>query len=136
MKTENILYNVLTMLGRPPIKNAPLFGQRLAMLRKGKGLTQTKLAKQLHITQKMIDYYERRAVNPSIEFVQSVAEVLDVSVGEILGHQPKRGQLTRHRPGPPSKLAHRLEQLQHLPHKDQEFVVKFLDTILEKAIRT
>jgi len=132
MKLENIIYNVCMMAGRPPTREAPLFGQKLALFRKRKGLTQTELAKELHTTQKMVDYYERRAINPSIEFVRSVAETLGISVDEILGHTPK---LTRNRPGPPSKLAHRLEQLQHLPHKDQEFVIQFLDTILEKAVR-
>jgi len=130
MKTENVPYNDFTMAGRPPIREAPFFGQKLAMFRKEKGLTQTELAKKLHTTQKMIDYYERRAINPSVEFVRSVAETLGISVDEILGHTSK---LIRNRPGPPSKLARRLEQLQHLPHKDQEFVMQFLDTVLERV---
>ncbi len=125
-------YNDLTMAGRPPLKEAPHFGQQLTMFRKSKGLTQADLAQQLHTTQKMIDYYERRAINPSVNFVRRAAEVLGFSVDELLGHSPK---VMRGRPGPPSKLELYLEQLRHLPRKDQKFVTQFLDTYLEKAVR-
>lgn len=118
------------MAGRPTTKEAPLFGQRLAALRKAKGLTQIQFAARLDTTQKMVDYYERRAVNPSLDFMQRAAEILDVSVAELLGSEPKR---SRSKPGPPSQLQLRIERIKHLPRKDQEFIIKFLDTVLEKA---
>jgi transcriptional regulator with XRE-family HTH domain len=52
---------------RPPTKQAPLFGQRLSALRKTKGLTQRELADLLETTRQMVDYYERRAVNPALK---------------------------------------------------------------------
>src|SRR5262249_41547057 len=70
-------------------KEAPIFGQRLAALRRAKGLSQTQLADLLDTTRKMIDYYERRAGNPSLDFIQRVAEALDVSVAELLGSEAK-----------------------------------------------
>jgi len=118
------------MAGRPTTKEAPLFGQRLAALRKAKGLTQIQFAARLDTTQKMVDYYERRAVNPSLDFMQRAAEILDISVAELLGSEPKR---SRSKPGPPSQLQLRIERIKHLPRKDQEFIIKFLDTVLEKA---
>jgi hypothetical protein len=54
----------------------------------------------------MVDYYERRAVNPSPDFMQRAAEILDVSG---------------------------IERIKRLPRKDEEFIIKFLDTVLEKA---
>jgi DNA-binding XRE family transcriptional regulator len=63
-------YNADVMADRPPTKEAPIFGQRLAALRRAKGLSQTQLAELLDITRKMIDYYERRAGNPSLDFIQ------------------------------------------------------------------
>ncbi|MBI3941248.1 MAG: helix-turn-helix transcriptional regulator [Acidobacteria bacterium] len=126
-------YNQDVMAGRPPTRDAPLFGQRLAALRRSRGWSQTQLAQRLTTTRKMIDYYERRAINPSLEFIQRAATVLEVSVAELVGSQTKPA---RGRPGPPPQLALRFEQVRRLPRKDQEFVIKFLDTMLEKAGRS
>jgi transcriptional regulator with XRE-family HTH domain len=50
----------------------------------------------------MIDYYERRANNPSVEFVRLAARVLGVSMTELLGEevQIKRARKT----GPTGKV--------------------------------
>jgi hypothetical protein len=58
---------------------------------------------------------------------------LEVSVGDLAGSDTKP---SRSRPGPTPQLALRLEQIQNLPRKEQLFVLKFLDTILEKAGRS
>ena len=123
-------YNADVMAGRPATREAPIFGQRLAALRRAKGLSQTQLAELLDTTRKMIDYYERRAGNPSLDFIQRAAEALDVSVAELLGSEPnsKRGK-----PGPTPQLQLRFEQIRRLPRKEQEFVIRFIDTVLEKA---
>ena len=118
------------MAGRPPTKEAPVFGQSLASFRRAKGWSQSQLAEMLDTTRKMIDYYERRAINPSLDFIQRAAEVLDVSVGELLGSQPRR---SRSKPGPPSQLEVRFDKIKRLPRKEQEFVIKFLDTVLDRA---
>jgi len=81
----------------------------------------------------VIDYYERRAVNPSIAFIQRAADVLDIPVAELVDGESKRA---RGRPGPTPQLALRLEQIRHLPRKQQEFVIRLLDTVLEQAGRS
>jgi len=63
--------------GRPPLKEAPPFGRRLRVARLAKGWSQAELAAHLDISLKMIDYYERRATNPSIEFVRRAADARD-----------------------------------------------------------
>lgn len=88
---------------------------------------------QFHLietTRKMIDYYERRAGNPSLDFIQRAAEALDVCVAELLGSEPnsKKGK-----PGPPPHLQPRFDQIRRLPRKEQEFVIRLIDTVLEKA---
>ncbi len=124
------LYNHDVMAGRPPSKEAPIFGQRLAAARKNRGLSQAKLAEKLHTTQKVIDYYERRAVNPSISFIQKAAEALEVPVAELVGDVFKA---ERSRPGPTPRLALRMERIRRLPRKQQEFVIRLIDTVLEQA---
>ena len=127
---KNRLYNFPAMAGRPASKQAPPFGQRLSAFRKKRGLTQTALAERLGITQKMVDYYERRAVNPSLALIERAADTLEVSVAELLGSEP---QTVRRKPGPASQLELRIERIKRLPRKDQEFVLRFLDTVLERA---
>jgi hypothetical protein len=39
----------------------------------------------------------------------------------------------RGKPGPTPQLQLRFERIHRLPRKDQEFVIRFLDTVLEKA---
>jgi transcriptional regulator with XRE-family HTH domain len=118
------------MAGRPASKEAPPFGQRLTALRKSKGWTQSDLAERLGLTQKMVDYYERRATNPSLALLEQAAAALEVSVAELLGSEP---QTIRRKPGPASQLELRVARIQRLPRKEQEFVIRFLDTVLEKA---
>jgi len=130
LKTDS--YNLGAMAGRPPIKDAPLFGQRLAAARKSRGWSQTKLAEKLDTNQKVIDYYERRAANPSLVFIQRAAKVLEVSTVELVGNESNKA---RSRPGPPPALALRFEQIRKLPRKEQDFIIRFLDTVLEKTGR-
>ena len=99
MLDENRRYNLPTMAGRPATKAAPLFGQRLVALRRHKGWTQTQLAERLATTREMVDYYERRAPNPSLEVIQKLAEALEVSVPELLGVEMKAAH-KRRKPGP------------------------------------
>jgi transcriptional regulator with XRE-family HTH domain len=125
-------YNLGVMAGRPPIKDAPLFGQRLAAVRKSRGWSQIKLAEKLGTNQKVIDYYERRAANPSLAFIQKAAKVLEVSTVDLVGNESNN---PKSKPGPPPALALRFERIRQLPRKEQDFVIRFLDTVLERASR-
>ena len=73
---------------------------------------------------------ERRADNPSLEFIQHAARVLGVPAGELIGSELVK---TRNRPGSPSQLQVRIDKVKQLPRKEQEFVIKFLDTVLERS---
>jgi transcriptional regulator with XRE-family HTH domain len=127
------LYNLGVMAGRPPIKDAPLFGQRLAAVRKSCGWSQIKLAEKLGTNQKVIDYYERRAANPSLAFIRKAAKVLEVSTVDLVGNESNN---PKSKPGPPPALALRFERIRQLPRKEQDFVIRFLDTVLERAARS
>lgn len=123
-------YNAMAMAGRPPTTEAPAFGARLAAARARCGLTQRELAERIGVTREMIGYYERRAANPSVGFIERAAEALDVPVTELVGRAPSR---TRAKRGPVSVLDARIDEVKKLPRKEQEFVMKFLDTVIERA---
>ena len=69
------------------------------------------LAPRLDATREIIDYYERRAVNPSLTFIERAAEALEVTVAELVGAMPDRSA----RPGP--QLARRIEQIRCPPKR-------------------
>ena len=125
-----MVYDVDVMAGRPPTKNAPLFGQRLSAARKSKGWSQAKLAQRLKATRALIDYYERRSKNPTMDFVQRVAEVLEVPVTDLVNGN---GKETKKRPGPASKIEKQIEDIRKLPRTKQRFVSELLDTVLKTA---
>ena len=128
MSNENVMYTVDIMIGRPPVKDAPPFGQQLAFFRKRKGITQSELARAMGMTRKAIDYYERRATNPNLDFIQRAAKILDVPIAELLGEQPPS---ERHHPGPKSTLQRRLEEIQTLPRSKQNAILQVLDMALK-----
>ena len=125
---ESMVYDG-DMAGRPPTKDAPPFGERMAAARKARGLSQEALASKLATTRANIAYYERKAGNPTLEFIQRCAEVLAVSVSELMGEAAPAAK----RPGPASRLEKQVEQIRRLSRSDQQFVSKFLDQVLSKT---
>lgn len=114
--------------GRPATKPAPKFGQRMAAFRVAKGLSQQQLADELGMTRSRINYYERAALNPSMEVVEKVADFFGVTVGELLNDTSK----SRNKPGPPSQFAQLAERLEQLPRSHQKAVATMLEGYLKQ----
>jgi len=119
-------YNAAIMAGRPPSKSAPLFGQQLATARKAKGLSQEQFAKLLGTTRTAIDYYERRAINPSIDLIRRCADALGLAASEFFGDEtaPRKR-------GPKSELEQRLEVVAKLPRTKQRKILEVVDALLK-----
>jgi putative transcriptional regulator len=120
------------MAGRPATKPAPPFGQKLAALRKERGLTQAQLAALLGVSLEMVDYYERRAKNPSTETLKRVGDALNVDPAYFLGE--KRAE--RKKPGPPSMFEERIKEARRLPRRKQEQLVRMIDAFLDAERRS
>lgn len=114
--------------GRPAKKKAPAFGARLSALRKQAGLSQSEFADKVGITRAMIDYYERRATNPSADFIVKAAAVLGCTTDDVLGVAGKSAG----RAGRKSKLDRYMEQVKSLPKAEQQYVVKFLEQVVKR----
>lgn len=63
------------------------FGKRLATLRKELKLSQTDLAKSLSTSISVISRYEREEMLPSIATAKKLADLLNTSVGYLLGEE-------------------------------------------------
>ncbi len=125
-------YNADTMAGRPPQKDAPPFGQRLAAARKRKGLSQTELAARLNTTRGAIDYYERRATNPTLDVIQQVAEALEVSVTELLGEEAATVRAASRKAGPTGKVQKVFEDVSKLPRRQQEKIIQVVAALVSQ----
>lgn len=69
--------------------NTEHIGVLIARLRKEKGMTQQELAEQLGITDKAVSKWERNLSCPDIAILPQVAEILGVTVDDLLS-TPKR----------------------------------------------
>jgi transcriptional regulator with XRE-family HTH domain len=124
-------YNAADMAGRPPTKEAPLFGQRLALLRKEKGYSQEKLAAMLGTTRPNIAYYERSAKNPTLDFIQRCADALEVTVADLIG-DGEAAPAARKR-GPKSALESSYERVSNLPRSRQQEILKVVDALVAQS---
>ena len=118
-------------MGRPPQSAAPPFGQRLAAARERRGLSQQQLAERLGTTREMVGYYERRAKNPTLDFLERVADALNVPVAELTGRAAARP--ARKPPGPDPRLVRRLEEIRKLPKAKQKALLQVLDMALDSS---
>ena len=64
--------------------NKEKMGKFIAQLRKEKSMTQKDLAEQIHLTDKAVSKWERGLSFPDISMLEPLADILDVSVLELL----------------------------------------------------
>lgn len=103
-------------------------GARLAQARKDRGLTQVQLAEQLGVAQQTLAHYEVGRARVAADLLPVLADILDVSIDELLtGQAPGRRPGKR---GPASRLQQQIEAIAQLPKAKQRFVVEMLDTVL------
>lgn len=67
------------------MKKLTNFPQKLKELRKEKKLTQTELASKLNISQKSYSNWESGKVEPTLDNIIKLANILDVTVDYLLG---------------------------------------------------
>ncbi len=115
-------------------EGAQAIGQRLAAIRKAKGLTQIDVAKALDITQTLISKYERGDLLLHGELIAEFAGLLHVTTDVLLGVTHKRGaHPVSAVPIVDKTLARRLAQLQALPRRDRDALLRTLDAFLAKS---
>lgn len=103
-------------------------GERLARLRKARGLTQITFAARIGITQSLLSAYECNRLKLSAEMAIHVAQALRVSADELLGLKTAKGngqgQLSL-------KLTRRMLRIDQLPASEQQLLLKTIDRFLK-----
>ncbi len=64
-------------------------GETIATLRKQKGMTQNELAEKMNVTDKAVSKWERDLSCPDVNTISKLANILDVSVEELLKAKKK-----------------------------------------------
>lgn len=111
-------------------------GERLARIRKDKGLTQVELAEKMGIIQPVLSDYERGRLRPYAEMIARFALSLGVSADELLGLKAPRRD--RSREDPEARRLWKIFQLVvSLPEKDRRAVVRLVHSLVSaKQLRT
>lgn len=105
-------------------------GERLAQIRKEKGITQGELAERLGISQPMVSDYERGELRLHGELIIQLVKILDISADDLLGinTKPKSNKDIKNR-----RLYRRLATIDTLPKRDQEALLRTIDAFVTKA---
>lgn len=120
----------------PPLKLATdeTFGQRLARLRKERGLTQTELAEKIGIIQVLIADYERDKLRLNAEMICRLAKALGVSADILLGLKKTETDSVLVKNSALSlKLARRLQKIDQLPGAKQKALLQTIDIYLQAS---
>ena len=105
------------------------FGQRLSRLRRQRGVTQIELAESAGLAQSNISDYERDVYRPNSDMLLTIAAHLKVSADEILGYRIK----TKDQPILSRRLMRRVIQIEKLPRRDQDALLRTIDAFLSKS---
>ena len=118
-----------TRRGRSTERGSAAIAKRLARLRKDKGITQGEMAKLIGVSQPVVCDYEHGNLRLHGELLIVLANILRVSVDEILGLEP----MPPSKPVKDRRLQRRLEQIDRLPKRDREALLRTIDAFLMKG---
>lgn len=114
----------------PPLKldTDETIGQRIAKIRKRRGLTQSALAHSIGITQAVVSDYEVGRARLSDEMVIRFALALKTSADHILGlkHDGVTEPISR-------SLAQKMQEIEQLPAHEKRALMKNIDMFLRGA---
>jgi len=118
---------------RKSTKPKPPQGSRLAELRKGAGLSQYELARYVGVPQANIAFWERSEKPPRSEVLPKMAEVLGVTVEDLLivgNERPLNKKAAKSNGRPAGKVREVFDRVSKLPRRQQEHIVNWVSAYL------
>ena len=113
----------------PEIGMDPL-ATRMKEFRQARGLTQTRLAELLEVSPRVYNRWETGAAAPRLDTLVRIADILEVSLDELVGRrQPQEQALRLHNP----KLHQLYREIDHLSDEDQKALVILLDSLVKRS---
>ena len=103
------------------------FGKKIAILRKDKDWSQTDLANELNTSVSVISRYERDEMTPSIDTAKKLADLLDTTVGYLMGETEESSLLKE------STMLNRLKAIKSFSEKEREQIFFTLDALIHEV---
>ena len=103
------------------------FGKKLKDCREVKGFSQAKLAKEVVLHHPIIGRYEKEEVKPYIYVVKRLANILDTTLGLLLGESEDRDLLKD-----PAMLR-RLNEIEKMDKDDKSHIHHMLDDFIKSV---
>lgn len=103
------------------------FGKKLRGGREAKGFSQAELARQIKSHHSIVGKYERDEVKPTIDVVKKLADVLDTTVGFLLGETEDRELLKD------PTMMKRLNDIAKFPEQDKSCILYALDAMINNV---
>ena len=103
------------------------FGKRISILRKELNLSQTDLANQLNTSVSVVSRYELDKMTPSIETAKKLAQLLNTSVGYLLG-ESEDSELFKN----PDTLK-RFKDISEFNEEDKKYIIYTLDALIKSV---
>jgi transcriptional regulator with XRE-family HTH domain len=94
---------------------------KITILRKQKGFSQTDLAKLVGCSREIISKYEKDSVIPSVDIAKRIAEVFEVSLDYLVGNSDIVVDRV---------LLNKITDIQKLPEQERSVVTILLDAFL------
>lgn len=101
------------------------FPQRLATLRKQKGLTQQALSEEVEISLIQLRRYEAGSSQPTLDVIKRLAVALSVSSDALLFDSEERG--------PDDELRYQFEAIRHFDPEDRRVAKAVIDGLILKS---
>jgi len=101
-------------------------GQRIAYLRKGKGLTQAELGEKIGISQKLVAAYENGHIRMYDEMIARFAIALGVTADNILGL--KKTDQSKNKLS--LRVSRRFNEIENLPELRKKAILRTLDDLI------
>ncbi|MBP9944819.1 MAG: helix-turn-helix transcriptional regulator [Vicinamibacteria bacterium] len=110
-------------------KQEETIGQRLARIRRERGLTQVELAAKIGVAQPVLSDYERGVLRLHGQLIVTLTNVLGVSSEELLGlSKPAQNSTIKNR-----RLLRRFQEIEKLPKRDQQALFRTIDAFLRSS---
>lgn len=104
------------------------FAERLRLLRTQRGLTQTRLAELLGMPARSYNRWERGGHIPHLEMAVKIADILQVSLDELVGRKDASPQVSIR-----NHALHQLvQQVDALTDQDQQALITVMDGLVKK----
>ncbi len=106
------------------------FAKSLRETRSARGLTQARLAELLTVSPRVYNRWERGAAIPRLDTLVKIAEILEVSLDELVGRREPDLDAVRIRN---PELHSLYKEIDRLTDEDQQALVVLLDSLIKRS---